>query len=389
MSSTPAFRTVLRGYEPAQVDQRTAELIAEVRGRRDEALRLRQEVELLRDELVGRPDPEVPVPEPQAPPPSAFHELGVRVGRILTLAEEEADELVARARHDSSVVRAQAEAGARARRAEADRYDATVRGDARVEAERTVTAARVEADERVEAAHREAGARREEAEALWEDHRARAAAAAAEFEVTLANRRERAQEDFRARAEAAEDHLESVGRAADHARARAERESSDAREHVQRLLDDADAQGDRVVGEARERAERLRADSDRELAAASQRRASINAQIASVRQMLASMSGSVPVVGFETDDDDARAAAIEAAGLRGIDGQAVLGVDDGRDDEDGWDAGVADEHQDDHDVVMDLRGSGDDGGTVIDPVDGAESTAGAPDGAAVGPDTRP
>jgi hypothetical protein len=46
-----------------------------------------------------------------------------------------------------------------------------------------------------------------------------------------------------------------------------------------------------LVKEARSTADRVRADSDRELAAASQRRDSINAQLSNVRQMLQTLSG--------------------------------------------------------------------------------------------------
>jgi hypothetical protein len=53
------------------------------------------------------------------------------------------------------------------------------------------------------------------------------------------------------------------------------------------------------VAEARERAERIRVESERELTAASHRRDSINTQLADVRRMLATLSGSAPVIGFE------------------------------------------------------------------------------------------
>lgn len=384
MGSTPAFRTVLRGYEPAQVDQRTAELLAEVRARREEAARLREEVEALRRGSTQRPQREPDADagsDPRPPTPPAFHELGARIGQILTMADEEAHEMVVRAGDECSAMRAEVEASARVRRAEADRYDATVRADARLEAQRAVEAARRQAEETVDAAHHDALARREEGEALWEEHRARAAQAAADFEMTLATRRERAQADFHSRAAAAEHHLDSVERAAAHARAQSERELDEATAHVRALLDESHAEAERVVLEARERAERIRADSERELAAASQRRDSINAQMTHVRHMLASMSGSVPILGLEESDEEQRAAALEANGLREVDGRLVLDAEEGTDGWDGQDGpvdaevvedeperdGVEQPHEDVAEV--DLRGADAEGGVVLDPQD--------------------
>lgn len=390
MASTPAFRTVLRGYEPAQVDQRTAELLAEVRARREEAARLREEVEGLRRERAQQPRREPDASEPRAATPPAFHELGARVGQILTMADEEAHEMVVRAGDECSAMRAEVEASARVRRAEADRYDATVRADAGLEAQRLVDAARRRSEETLDAAHHDALARREEGEALWEEHRARAAQAAADFEMTLATRRERAQADFHSRAAAAEHHLDSVERAAAHARAQSERELDEATAHVRALLDESHAESERLVAEARERAERIRADSERELTAASQRRDSINAQMTHVRHMLASMSGSVPILGLEESDEEQRAAALEANGLREVDGRLVLDSEEGHD---GWegpvdaevvedgaqgpdDHGDHDDHEREHEQghgdveEVDLRDADAEGGVVLDPQEG-------------------
>ena len=59
--------------------------------------------------------------------------------------------------------------------------------------------------------------------------------------------------------------------------------------------------------EARSTADRVRADSDRELAAASQRRDSINAQLSNVRQMLQTLSGAAvaaPALDVELDEPE-------------------------------------------------------------------------------------
>ena len=53
------------------------------------------------------------------------------------------------------------------------------------------------------------------------------------------------------------------------------------------LIAEAEQKAEQIVAEAMARADRIRAESERELAAATQRRDSINAQLTNVRQMLA------------------------------------------------------------------------------------------------------
>ena len=61
------------------------------------------------------------------------------------------------------------------------------------------------------------------------------------------------------------------------------------------------------MNEAKTTAERIRADTERELAAATQRRDSINSQLANVRQMLATLTGTAPfsLTGFADAPDEA------------------------------------------------------------------------------------
>lgn len=78
------------------------------------------------------------------------------------------------------------------------------------------------------------------------------------------------------------------------ARAQAELDAMTAR-----MLAEAEERSTTMVADARATADRVRAESERELAAAAQRRDSINAQLSNVRQMLATLSGtSVPGVGM-------------------------------------------------------------------------------------------
>ena len=75
-------------------------------------------------------------------------------------------------------------------------------------------------------------------------------------------------------------------------RAAAQQEQEAAESQARRIIHEAEERSETLVREARAIAERVRADSDRELAAATQRRDSINAQLTNVRQMLATLSGS-------------------------------------------------------------------------------------------------
>jgi len=306
--SESSFRTVLRGYEPAQVDQRLSDLTAHLHASQDRAAELAREVELLARRVADRP--ETPAPPPQPAAAATFTDLGTRVAQILTLAQEEAAELVARAEASATALTAEAEAAARLVRTEADRYDAAVRSDAGTEVQRVTTEAMRRADDVLDAAERDATARREEAEALWERQRAKAAQAAADFEMALAARRERAEREFAERTAAAEAQLTATEEAALRARSQSEREAAEAAARARRMVEDAQDEADQLVADARARADRIRAESERELSAASQRRDSINAQLTNVRQMLATLTGGAPVIGLE----EPLSAALDAAG---------------------------------------------------------------------------
>lgn len=105
----PRFATVRRGYEPEQVEaalnQAQARLDEATRryaaaenalgAARREAATHRAEAERLREQLTGRPSPP---------------ELSGRIGRILALAEEEAEAIRDEAREQARVTRGQAAA---------------------------------------------------------------------------------------------------------------------------------------------------------------------------------------------------------------------------------------------------------------------------------------
>ena len=281
------FRVVLRGYEPAEVDRVVAALVerAEEAEERVTALEAR-----VADAASASTTP--------AEPPSYEH-LGERVGQILALAEHEALEMRDQAAAETEGIRKQAEQAATDVRDAADHYAEQRKRDADTEATRLLADARRAADEERDAAERDAAARRQEGEALFEQQRADAAAAAADFETTLAERRERTAAEFRHQQSVTQAQLDDLAQQVETSRAAAQKEQESAEAQARRTVVEAEERADTIIREAKAAADRIRSDSDRELAAATQRRDSINAQLTNVRQMLATLSGSA--TGFIVD----------------------------------------------------------------------------------------
>jgi len=327
------FRVSLRGYDPAEVDRAVAELNAGLQAARGESAGLRHRLEELEGQAAERVD-DAPLEEP------SFEHLGERVGQILRLADEEAHELRERARQEAAEMQAHAARAADRLREEADQYSVQRRSDADSEATRVVENARRAADERLDAAERDAATRLQEAEAVYEAQRAKAAKASADFETTLAHRRKLAEEEFTVQMDQVRERLAAMEREVEETRTRAQSERSEATRESRRLVEEAEQQATTLVEEAKTTADRVRADSERELAAASQRRDSINAQLANVRQMLATLTGA-GVTGAraepETTPDAADGWAPEAS-----DPEATAEAPgEGEGDEDGEGAGGA------------------------------------------------
>jgi cell division septum initiation protein DivIVA len=287
------FRVVLRGYEPAEVDRVVAALEARA-----------EEADARVTALEAKVSEAASASTTPAEPPSYEH-LGERVGQILALAEHEALEMRDRAGAETEGIRKLAEQAATEVRDAADQYAEQRKRDADTEATRLLADARRAADEERDAAERDAAARRQEGEALFEQQRADAAAAAADFETTLAERRERTAAEFRHQQSVTQGQLDDLAQQVESSRAAAQKEQESAEAQARRTIVEAEERADTIIREAKAAADRIRSDSDRELAAATQRRDSINAQLTNVRQMLATLSGSA--TGFIVDPiaDDA------------------------------------------------------------------------------------
>jgi cell division septum initiation protein DivIVA len=290
------FRVVLRGYDPVQVDRRMSELgdaAGETQHRLEQLTDRVTELEEERDRALAQAaaaGTAGPV-EPVESGPVTFTHLGERVGQILTLAEEEAEEIRTRARAELDGEREAFAAEVTRVRSEADRYATDRRSDADTESARILEDARRTADERIDAADRDAAARLQEAEAVYEEQRARAAKAAADFETTLAARRKAAEQEFTQQMGETQRRLEEAEAFLETARAEADATTADATRDARRIVQEAEAQAAQIVHDAKTTAARVRSESERELSAATQRRDSINAQLANVRQMLATLTG--------------------------------------------------------------------------------------------------
>jgi len=311
--SSAHFRSVLRGYDPAQVDQHVHELAQAATVAQQEAAERTIEVSKLeaahaqlQGELERQAQRARDVAEAQlkAAAPT-YAGLGERIGSILTLADKEADEMRTRAQADAAHHHALADESALATRQTADDYATETRSTVDSEVARILEEAKRHADSLLDDADRQAMARLEEAEAVYERARAKSAAAAVDFETTLAARRETSALELLAEISAAEHQLAAVQARSEEIRNESERTQHEAASRSAQQLEQATAQALTLVAEAKAKAERIRGDSERELAAATQRRDSINAQLTNVRQMLATLGGVAIVAPLQMPDASA------------------------------------------------------------------------------------
>ena len=206
-----SFRLVRKGYEPSEVDQRVAQLSASIqqlqsdlaRAHDDNAVQAVENTKLRQanSDLAGRIEmleqavQEVRDERDNGVPPT-FANLGGRIGQMLTLAQEEADELRSTAQAEAEKLTADTKQQAADALAAAQQEAGELRSRAEADAARTIEDAKQQADHLRESADGEATARLEEAEAVYEAQRAQAAAAAADFEQTLAERRAEAMNEL-------------------------------------------------------------------------------------------------------------------------------------------------------------------------------------------------
>lgn len=289
------FTTVFRGFDPAEVESALSALREATAAAKADTARIEARLnaaEAERDELRHRyADSQAKLDArdaiDQEAAQSVFVHLGKRIGSMLSLAEAEAASLRTAAGVEAAAIRDEAATEAEEVRKRAEQSAAEVRERAETEAEQTEFEAKQRAAAMLDEAIRDATARREEAEAYFERQRATAAAAAAEFERTLGERRDLAAQDFQAQMTAQE---EALRRAQDRVMSlttEGDRERQNAAEEANQRLAAAKQEAQDLLDSARAQAERIRRDSERELAAAMARRDSITSQLSNVRNMLA------------------------------------------------------------------------------------------------------
>jgi hypothetical protein len=330
-----SFRSVKHGYDPAQVDQHMTELAQAAASAWQEAT---ERTALINDLTTANSQLQIEARENaerarvleeaqrEAASPT-YTGLGERIGTVLTLVDNEVNELRTRAHAGAANSLALAEENALATRQAADKYARETHSAAEDGVARILEEARQQADILVAEAHqqadrlrddarqeaeslrddndrqtmarqdadRQAMARREETEALYEQARAKAAAAAVDFETTLAARREASAVEFAAQVAAAEDQLAAVRLRSERARSDSERAQQEAASQIAQQLEQATARAQNLVAEAKAKAERVREESERELTAATQRRDSVNAQLSHVRQELAALGAATTI----------------------------------------------------------------------------------------------
>ncbi|HEY8308125.1 MAG TPA: hypothetical protein VIG79_15740 [Lapillicoccus sp.] len=263
MSEESQFRTVLRGFDPEQVksamDEMQTSVVTARRLATDRTIELTRmqdhlnQVQRRLDEATAR----IAELEKQAPQsaPSAG-DVGARIGSILALANEEAEELRAAGRDQAQRTLAEADASATAARSEAERHADRVRLTARGDADRVVDEARQRAAVLLDEANLDADARRAEAQAIVDIHRGQADALAA-FSKEIAKHADRLQQ---------------------------------ASTRVEQL---AQEEATLVQRQGQESTERIQRDTENQLAAVDARRQSITAQLSTVGELLQQLGRAV------------------------------------------------------------------------------------------------
>jgi len=297
MTDQPQFRTAFRGYEPADVDSTIAHLRKAVENGNAELGRVTVEAENARmrasEAQAAHRTAAQRIAELEAQLATVgrptYEELGQTIGRILTLAEQEAKDLRSKAKADAAALLASATAQAEALGDKSAREASERLSSSNAEGARILEDAKRKADEIIDHADRESTARLEEAEAVYEHQRQRATAAAADFEQTLAGRRDAAAAEFEQQLTAHGQQLAASTARRDAAETEAAKLLEQATQQARAQLSAAQEEANRLVSAARAQADRIRTDSSRELAAATQRRDAITAQLTNVRQMLSTL----------------------------------------------------------------------------------------------------
>jgi cell division septum initiation protein DivIVA len=245
--SNNSFRTVRHGYDPAEVDRHVSELSASAIDAQQRAESLARKVEDMNKQVESD---QAKATRPTPPEQPTFHDFGKRIGRILAMAEEEAEEMRAAAVAEVHRQIGEAQEQAASTRSEADRYAQSTRSAADEHAARLLEDAKRGADQMADEAERMAIARSGEAEALYEEQQARAAKGAADFEQTLADRREKAEQAFQERAGAFERELDAARNRVAKLRSEGDQMHAESARNAEHLVAEAERKAQQIVSDA-------------------------------------------------------------------------------------------------------------------------------------------
>lgn len=276
---TSHFDTAMRGYDRAAVDAKVAALTDERLAFERRAAELEREMTRMRQATANGE--------------SAPYYVGL--SRKLESILRDADEDGQKANADAEM------AGQRERqRAEASREalfastkDVTDRREieTREACQHMLAAARDEAERMRAEANEQAAALVASTSDVVEKSRIKGAQIATEVETKLTTQREQLERDTVSRQETAERRLAETAQMAEQMKAEAARMTEDSQRAAKALIEAARTAANELVTETSSRAERLQQDAERELAALTHRRDSINAQLSTVRETLSSLSG--------------------------------------------------------------------------------------------------
>ena len=286
-----SFRSTDRAESPVEIDPEIEDLRAQATDAVADASWLGAQVEQLTVALnEARRDAMNASTTNVAAGPPTFADLGDHVGQILTIAEREANHIRSAAVAEAERAQVDFEASVAGARREADAYARNTRAAADNEAARILEDAHRAADALTDDAHRRSSALHKEAEMMLDQQKAKASKAAADFEQTLAERRDNAEASFQERTAIAHQQFTEAQELVTRLRTEGELNHAEATRRAARIADESEQRAEQIVAEAVARAGRIRADCEREVAAAMQQRDSINAQLVNVRQMLATTS---------------------------------------------------------------------------------------------------
>jgi vacuolar-type H+-ATPase subunit H len=275
-----------------------AQAAQQVEDARNEAAALRHELNTQRAQLNSLQD------EREANGGYAsLTDLGERINRIFATVDNETKQILATAKGEARRITDESTAASEALQRQADDYAKETKSRIDTESVRIIADAQSKANDILDHADRESTARRDEAEAIFEQQRARSAAMAAEFEQTLADRREKAANEFAAQLQAQEDAIAAAEDRRAAIESEAEKYKADAQAQAEAALTAANNQAYEIVENARLSAEKVRRESERELQAAGARRDAITAQLTNIRQMLATVGGSALMESLDMSAD--------------------------------------------------------------------------------------